>query len=73
VRQLCGVVPKLASHCAAAFPPAHMATSEKRPALTRIELITLLLLGVIVTVVILPKLRNAPAAQNATKQPAALP
>ena len=56
-----------------------MATPEKHPALTRIELITLLLLAAIVVVVIIPKLRNAPAhhgpepAQNTPKHSAPIP
>ncbi|ATC65326.1 hypothetical protein CMV30_15995 [Nibricoccus aquaticus] len=58
--------------------PACMITPEKRPALARIELLTFLLFGVIIAIVIIPRLRKtpaheAPAAQNAPKQPAALP
>ena len=41
-----------------------MATPGKRPALARIEFLTLLLLGAIVAVVIIPKCQNA-AANNA--------
>ncbi|MGC4075266.1 MAG: hypothetical protein QM760_22745 [Nibricoccus sp.] len=55
-----------------------MATPKKRPTLARIELLTLLLLGAIVVVVIIPKCRNTPSegtkpAQNAPKQPVTNP